>query len=233
MDRKNAGRILLVVVAAAAIAAFFLLDLDTYFSLSFAKERQADFRALYSSRPFLVAGTYFGVYVLVVALNLPGALVMSLAGGALFGLWMGILLISFASSLGATLACLAARYLLRNTVRKRFSDTLAKVDQGLEREGMFYLFSLRLIPVIPFFAINLVFGLTGMRPATFYWVSQLGMLPGTIVFVNAGKELGKIDSLQGILSPGLILSFALLGLFPLAMKKLLPVLRRKQDTPEP
>ena len=154
---------------------------------------------------------------------------MTLAGGALFGLGAGTLIVSFASTIGATLACFVSRFLLRDWVQEKFGDKLSLVNEGIAREGTFYLFTLRLIPVFPFFIINLVMGLTKMPLRTFYWVSQLGMLAGTIVYVNAGKELGKIASLHSILSPGLIMSFVLLGILPLAAKKLLAVYRVKRQ----
>ncbi|MDP2157726.1 MAG: TVP38/TMEM64 family protein, partial [Nitrospirota bacterium] len=148
--------------------------------------------------------------------------------GALFGLLTGTVIISFASSIGATLACFVSRYLLRDWVQKKFGDRLSVIDRGITEDGAFYLFTLRLIPVFPFFVINLLMGLTKMPLKTFYWVSQLGMLAGTVVYVNAGKELGKIDSLKGILSPGLIISFVLLGLFPIVTKKLMGWHRKRQ-----
>jgi uncharacterized membrane protein YdjX (TVP38/TMEM64 family) len=146
---------------------------------------------------------------------------MTLAGGALFGLWAGIVVISFSSTIGATLACAVSRFLLRDWVQTRFGDKLKSVNEGIERDGAFYLFTLRLVPVFPFWLINLVMGLTKIPLRTFYWVSQVGMLAGTVVYVNAGKELGRIDSPSGVLSPGLIMSFVLLGLFPITAKKLI------------
>jgi pyruvate/2-oxoglutarate dehydrogenase complex dihydrolipoamide dehydrogenase (E3) component/uncharacterized membrane protein YdjX (TVP38/TMEM64 family) len=176
------------------------------------------FAELYQARPALVIGTYFVVYVAVTALSLPGAVILTLAGGAIFGLLTGTLIVSFASSIGATLAFLAARFLLRDSVQARLGARLAEIDKGVEKEGAFYLFTLRLVPLVPFFVINLLMGLTKMTAGTFYWVSQLGMLAGTVVYVNAGTQLAKIDSLQGILSPALIGSFVLLGVFPLVAK---------------
>ena len=161
------------------------------------------------------------MYIPVVALNLPGAAVLGLAAGALFGALVGTVLISFASSIGATLACALSRYLLRDWVQRRFGDKLKRVNAGIQEEGAFYLFSLRLIPVIPFFIINLVMGLTPIRLPTFYWVSQLGMLPGTAVFVNAGSQLGRIESVAGILSPGIVISLALIGVLPLVVRRAL------------
>lgn len=200
---------------------FKALGLEQYLTLSYLKEQQAHFVEAYQGNRVLVITIYMLVYIVVTALSLPGAAVMSLAGGGMFGLVTGVVVVSFASSIGATCACVVARYLLRDWVQNRFGDRLAKINEGMDREGGFYLFSLRLVPVFPFFVINLTMGLTTIRLSTYYWVSQLGMLPATIVYVNAGKELAKLDSLRGILSPGLIFSFALLGLLPIAAKKLL------------
>jgi uncharacterized membrane protein YdjX (TVP38/TMEM64 family) len=168
------------------------------------------------------------IYIVITTLSLPGATVMTLAGGALFGFFITLAAVSFASTIGATLACFISRYLLRDWVEEKFGDKLAVINEGLEKEGIFYLFMLRLIPLFPFFIINLVMGLTRINLSTFYWVSQVGMLAGTAVYVNAGKELGKIDSLSGILSPGLIISFVILGVFPLAVKKIVNILRAPQ-----
>ena len=176
----------------------------------------------------MVTGAFFAAYVAVSALSLPGAAVMTLLAGALFGLWVGTLLVSFASSLGAPLAMLASRYVLRDIVQAKFGARLADIDRGMAREGAFYLFTLRLVPVFPFFIINLLMGLTTIKAATFYWVSQLGMLAGTLVFVNAGTQLAQISSLQGILSPGLIGSFVLLGVFPLIAKKIIDAVQARK-----
>jgi uncharacterized membrane protein YdjX (TVP38/TMEM64 family) len=161
------------------------------------------------------------IYIFVTSLSLPGAAVMTLAGGALFGLITGTIVVSFASTIGASIACFVSRFILRDWMQGKFGDRLKSVNKGIENEGAFYLFTMRLIPVIPFWLINLLMGLTKMPIRRFYWVSQIGMLAGTIVYVNAGKELAKIESLSGILSPSLIFSFILLGLFPLITKKLL------------
>ncbi|MFH1138779.1 MAG: TVP38/TMEM64 family protein [Pseudomonadota bacterium] len=222
---KNTKKIAVVLVLALPAVLFFAFDLQRFFTLSFIKESQAGFQSLYREWPLLVPGAFFLIYILVVAVNIPGAAVMSLAAGGLFGFRLGLLIVSFASSIGAALACFLARYVFRDLVRKKFGDRLKKVNDGVLREGAFYLFSLRLIPAIPFFVVNLVMGLTSMPLRTFYWVSQLGMLPGTMVFVNAGKELGRVESLSAILSPGLIISFVILGLFPLAAQKTISFLR--------
>ena len=210
------------------VALFFALDLGRFLSLDAIKQRQADLAALYDTRPALVIAAFFAVYVAVTALSLPGAVILTLAGGAIFGLLVGTVVVSFASSLGATLAFLASRYVLRDGVKARFGARLADIDRGIAREGGFYLFTLRLVPLFPFFVINLLMGLTAMKARTFYAVSQLGMLAGTIVYVNAGTQLAKIDSLQGILSPALLGSFVLLGLFPLVAKKIVDAVKSRQ-----
>ncbi|MGO2133440.1 MAG: FAD-dependent oxidoreductase [Halomonas sp.] len=207
-------RLIIAAGIIALLAVFFVSDAYQLLTLENIKASQARFQALFDARPLAVAGVFFAVYVLMAALSLPGAALLTLLGGAMFGLGWGLLLISFASSLGAALAALIARSLLRAPLERRFATQLARINAGIEREGAFYLFTLRLIPIFPFFVINLVMGLTRMRLTTFYWVSQLGMLPATAVYVNAGRELGSLESLSGILSPGLIGSFVLLGLFP-------------------
>jgi uncharacterized membrane protein YdjX (TVP38/TMEM64 family) len=219
VQKKTVQKLIIIAGIAAVIALFMALDLDRYLTLSFLKESRDSFAALYSRSPVLVIGVYFMIYVLVAALALPGAVVMTLAGGALLGLFVGTLVVSFASSIGATMACLFSRFLLRDWVQSRFGDKLESVNRGIQREGAFYLFTLRLIPIFPFFIINLVMGLTRMPLFRYYWVSQLGMFPATLVYVNAGKELGKIESVAGILSPSLLISFAILGLFPIGVKK--------------
>jgi uncharacterized membrane protein YdjX (TVP38/TMEM64 family) len=212
-------KIIIIIAVLVLIASFRIFNIGDYLSLSYIKESQERFAALYRDQKMTVITAYMAIYIFVTSLSLPGAAVMTLAGGALFGLATGTVLVSFASTLGAALACFVARFILRDWVQGKFGDKLKTVHEGIEKEGAFYLFTLRLIPVFPFWLINLVMGLTKMPIRRFYWVSQVGMLPGTIVYVNAGKELGRIDSLSGILSPGLILSFALLGIFPLLAKK--------------
>lgn len=209
--------VLLLIVA--AVVAVFAFDLHSLLTLDSLKTRLEQFREFQIESPWLVAGVFFAAYVLVTAFSIPGAAVMTLAAGALFGLLQGLILVSFASTIGATLAFIGARYLLRDSVQAKFGNRLKAINEGVEKEGAFYLFTLRLVPVFPFFLINLLMGLTSMKAFTFFWVSQLGMFAGTVVYVNAGTELAKIDSLAGILSPGLILSFVLLGIFPLIAKK--------------
>jgi len=218
-------KILLAAVIAVAVGLFFAFDLGRYLSLDALKAQQAAIESFRAERPWLAAAIYFALYVAVTALSLPGAALMTLAGGAVFGLWWGTLIVSFASSAGATLAFLVSRFLLRDWVAGRFGERLAAIDAGIRREGAFYLFTLRLVPLFPFFVINLLFGLTAMKARSFYWVSQLGMLAGTVVYVNAGTQLARIESLAGIVSPALLGSFALLGVFPLMAKKAVDAVR--------
>ena len=224
----NSRKLIITVLLLAGIAGFFALDLGRYFSLAFIKDSQASFAESFAQRPLLVTLVFFAVYVAVTALSLPGAAIMTLAGGAVFGLLWGTVFVSFASAVGATLAMLAARYLLRGTIQARFGKRLDEVNKGIEKDGAFYLFTLRLIPVLPFFAVNLLMGLTRIKTWTYYWVSQLGMFAGTLIYVNAGTQLAKIDSLQSILSPGLIGSFVLLGLLPLLLSRVLGFFRRRK-----
>ena len=224
----NVKRLLLLLLAAAAIAAFFVFDLGRYLSLEALKAQQEGLRAYAEMHPLQSAATFFGIYVAATALSIPGAAILTLGAGAVFGLWRGLLIVSFASSVGATLAFLAARFLLRDMVTRRFGERLKSIDQGIQRDGAFYLFTLRLVPLFPFFLINLLMGLTALPARTFYWVSQLGMLAGTAVYVNAGTQLAQISSLRGILSPGLLLSFVLLGIFPLAAKKAVDIYKARK-----
>ena len=226
-SRKMVSKIVMVGLVALGIVAFRYFDLGQYLSLEYIKTSQEKFYTLYLSHRFIVIAAYMGIYIAVTALSLPGAAVLTLAGGGLFGLTVGTVAVSFASTIGATLACFVSRFLLREWVQKKFGDKLVAINDGIEKEGAFYLFSLRLVPIFPFFIINLLMGLTRMRLITFYWVSQIGMFAGTVVYVNAGKELAKIDSLSGILSPGVLVSFVVLGLFPITVKKLLALYKRK------
>jgi len=221
-------RVLVLLAIALAIAAFVYFDLQRFVTLDAVKSRQAAVAAYRDAHPLLAAAAYALVYVAMTGLSLPGAVVLTLAGGAVFGLLWGTVLVSFASTLGATLAFLAARFLFRDAVAARFEDRLRTVDAGIAREGAFYLFTLRLVPVVPYFLVNLAMGLTALPTRTYYWVSQLGMLPATIVFVNAGTELGQITSLRGILSPALFVSFVLLGVFPLAARKIVGGIRARR-----
>jgi len=218
----------LLVLIAALAAGFFYFDLHQLLTLEGLKSGLVRFEEWRAVSPFLVGGGFLLLYVIVTALSLPGAVIMTLAAGALFGLLWGTVIVSFASSIGATLAFLVSRYLLQDTVQKRFGDRLKAINEGVEREGAFYLFTLRLVPLFPFFLINLLMGLTTIRALTFYWVSQIGMFAGTLVYVNAGTQLGQLESLSGILSPSLLLSFVLLGVFPLIAKKIVDVVKARR-----
>lgn len=229
--KKQWQRVGIIGLFLLGIAAFFFFDLGQYLTLEYLKASHERLQALYLHNPIPFIAGYMGVYITVTALSLPGAAVLTLAGGGLFGFWIGTLVVSFASTIGASLACLVARFLLRDWVQNRFGDKLVTINAGIEKEGSFYLFTLRLVPIFPFFVINLLMGLTRMRLVTFFWVSQVGMLAGTMVYVNAGKELAQIDSLAGIISPGVLFSFALLGLFPLTVKKVLTWYRARYNLP--
>ena len=229
MTNTTLQKVLILVVLVTLVGLFFYFDLSSYLNIDYLKESQNRFQLLYHDHRFAVIAVYMAVYIVVTALSLPGAAVMTLAGGALFGLLVGTVVVSFASTIGATCAFLASRFFLRDWVQGRFGARLQTVNEGMQKEGAFYLFSLRLIPVFPFFIINLLMGLTKMRVTTYFWVSQLGMLPATAVYVNAGSELAKIDSRATILSPGLIISFVLLRLFPITVKKVMERFRRSRD----
>ena len=224
----NLRKGVLLLVVAVLIVSFFLFDLGSFLTLENLKAQQTDLDSWREQNPQLSLLVVFVIYVVVTALSLPGATVMTLAIGAVFGLVTGTILVSFASTLGATLAFIIARFLLRDTVQSKFGDKLKAINEGVEKDGAFYLFGLRLVPLFPFFVINLVMGLTPIRTWTFAWVSQLGMFAGTIVYVNAGTQLAKIDSLSGILSPGLITSFVLLGVFPLIAKRVLSGIKARR-----
>ena len=224
----NKKKLFVLLALVAGVVTFFALDLGRYFSLDYVKGAQAGFVALYDAQPLLVIGAYFTIYVAVAALSLPGAAILTLVAGAVFGLLVGTVVVSFASSLGATLAMLFARYVLRDTVQARFGARLAEIDKGIAREGAFYLFTLRLVPVFPFFIVNLLMGLTKMKAGTFYGVSQVGMLAGTLVYVYAGTQLAQISSLKGIVSPGLAAALVLLGVFPLAAKKIVAAVQARR-----
>jgi len=225
--RITTGKLVIVGLVVLGIFAFRYFELGQYLSLAYIKTSQTRFQSLYQAHQFFVIAVYMGIYIVVAALSLPGAAVLTLAGGGLFGLAVGAVVVSFASTIGATLAALVSRFIMREWVQNKFGDKLTAINNGIAKEGAFYLFSLRLVPLFPFFIINLLMGLTRMRLSTFFLVSQIGMLPGTLVYVNAGKELARIDSLSGILSPGLLISFVLIGLLPITMKKLLPVIKHK------
>ena len=218
----------LLLVLIAVIAAFIALDVKQYATLDYIKSQQASMLDYYQQHTFLVLVFFALAYVLVTAFSLPVATPMTLFGGALFGFSTGFVVISFASTVGATLAFLMARFLLKDSLQKKYGQHLTKVNDGFAREGAFYLFALRLVPAVPFFVVNILMGLLPIKVRTFYWVSQLGMLPATAVYVDAGTEISKISSLADIASPSSGIALTLLGLFPIVAKKTLSLLRSTQ-----
>ncbi|MBU2285192.1 MAG: TVP38/TMEM64 family protein, partial [Gammaproteobacteria bacterium] len=221
-------RWLLGVALAAAVVLFFAFDIGRLLNLQTLKDSQAELENWRAAQPLRAALIFFAAYVAVTALSVPGATVLTLAAGAIFGLGWGTVIVSFASSIGATLAFLASRWLLGSWVQERFGERLKTVNEGIAREGGFYLFTLRLVPVFPFFLINLAMGLTRIKVTTFYGVSQLGMLAATVLYVNAGTQLARIDSPSGIVSPGLLASLVLLGLLPLAARRVIDTLKARK-----
>jgi pyruvate/2-oxoglutarate dehydrogenase complex dihydrolipoamide dehydrogenase (E3) component/uncharacterized membrane protein YdjX (TVP38/TMEM64 family) len=228
METAVRNKIPVLVLIVLVIAAYVVFDLGRFLDFGYLQSQREGLIASAAAQPLIIAAIYFAIYIAVTALSLPGAAVLTLAGGAIFGFWQGLLLVSFASSIGATLAFLISRSLLRDWVQERFGESLKNINQGVEKDGAFYLFSLRLVPLFPFFVINLVMGLTPLKTATFYWVSQLGMLLGTAVYVNAGTQLGQLTSLQGIVSPALLGSFVLLGIFPWLGKTVMASLKKRR-----
>ncbi len=222
------SRITLLLIIAVLMALFFAFDLQQYLTLETLKSKQNAFLAYYQANRMITIVIYILVYITATALSLPGATILTLAGGGVFGLWVGTLIVSFASTIGASFAFLAARFLFRDGVKDKFGERLKTINNGIAKEGAFYLFTLRLVPIVPFFMINLLMGLTTLKTRTFYWVSQLGMLAGTVVYVNAGTQLAKLDSLAGILSPELLGAFVLLGVFPLMAKKAIYFIRKRK-----
>lgn len=219
------SRIILLISIAMLIGSFFYFDLGQYLTLESLKTQQVAIENYRAANPLFSVLWYVSVYIVVTALSLPGATILTLAGAAVFGLLWGTIIVSFASTIGATLAFLAARFLFRDSVESKFGDRLNAINEGITHDGTFYLLSLRLVPLFPFFMINMLMGLTSMKTWTFYWVSQIGMLAGTIVYVNAGTQLARIESLSDILSPALLASFVLLGVFPLVAKKIVDAVR--------
>ncbi|MGN6329772.1 MAG: FAD-dependent oxidoreductase [Rhodanobacter sp.] len=226
--RRLLPRLFIALLIAAAITGFFVFDLSHYLNLHTLKAQQQSLQAWRGEHPWLLAGGFLLGYIAMAAASLPGAALATIAAGAVFGLVEGTLLASFASSIGATLAFLASRFLFRDAVKRRFGKRLATIDDGLKRDGAFYLFTLRLVPALPFFVINLLMGVTALPARTFYWVSQVGMLAGTIVYVNAGTQLAQLDSASGIFSPVLLGSFVLLGIFPWIARALVALVRRRK-----
>jgi len=219
---------ILALLLIGAIVAYFIFDLGQILSLENFKASQAEIIADKDASPAIYIAGFFILYVAVTGLSIPGAAIMSLVAGALFGVVIGTVTVSFASTIGATLAFLSARYLLRDWVQAQFGERLRAIDDGLEKDGAFYLFTLRLIPIFPFFVINLLMGLTRIKTPTFFWVSQLGMLPATMVFVNAGTQISRIESTAGLLSPSLIASFVALAFFPWVAKGIVALVKRSR-----
>ncbi|MEO7403139.1 MAG: TVP38/TMEM64 family protein, partial [Burkholderiales bacterium] len=224
----KASKIVLAVVLAALIGAFFYFDLGQYLKLEVIKAKQAELLAYYAAQPIKTIAIYFVAYVAMAALSLPGAALFTLVGGAIFGVVVGTIVVSFASSIGATLAFLASRFLFRDYVQTKFGDRLKTLNDGITKEGGFYLFTIRMIPAIPFWVVNIAMALTSIKTRTFYWVSQLGMFLGTIVFVNAGTQLGKLDSLRGVLSPSIIGAFVLLALLGLLSSRVVEAIKHRK-----
>ncbi|MGR5528559.1 TVP38/TMEM64 family protein [Vibrio alfacsensis] len=214
-----------------ATVIFLGVSFSQYLTLENAKAQQEALNTFINQNFAFAAATYFFAYIAITAFSIPGAAVVTLLGAALFGFWASLLLVSFASTIGATIAFLSSRYLLREWVQSKFGNKLSAINHGVEKDGAFYLFSLRLIPVFPFFLINLLMGLTPMTVVRFYLTSQVGMLPGTAVYLNAGIQLATIDSLSGIMSPAVLASFALLGLFPIIAKWVMNKIRPVQGQP--
>ena len=230
MTKHAVKRIILSALIAGLLVTFWVMDLGDYLTLAHVKSSLKGLSVLKLEHSGLVILIYFTVYVAAAALSLPGAAVLTIIAGALFGFAAGTLIVSFASAIGATLACMISRFVLGDFLQARLGDRVTRINEGIEKEGAFYLFTLRLIPVFPFWVINLVVGLTRMPLWKFYWVSQAGMLAGTMIYVNAGRQFAGIQSFKGILSPGLITSLALLGVFPLAAKKFVMFYRRKKGS---
>ena len=218
-------KLILATLIIIVLILLILFDLHHYLTVEHLKSSKDKLNEYYQDNPLIVLGTYFLIYLTSTTFSIPGAAVLTLAGGTLFGLVAGTIVVSFASTIGATLAMLITRLILKDWVQNRFATQMRTINSGIHKEGAFYLFTLRLLPAVPFFVINLVMGLTPLRTVTFFWVSQLGMLPATLVYVNAGSELGKIQSIDDILSPQLIISFVLLGIFPLLVKKILTAIK--------
>jgi uncharacterized membrane protein YdjX (TVP38/TMEM64 family) len=257
MSRRAINKLILAGLVAGGVVLFYALGWQRFFTLANIQLSWGAFQGYYQAHPALVVAAYFLVYILVTSLSLPGATIMTLLGGALFGFWLGLVTVSFASTIGATAACFVARFILGEPLQRRYGAKLAAVNRGIDREGAFYLFTLRLVPVFPFFVINLMMGLTRLRLATFYWVSQLGMLPGTAVYVFAGTQLGRAisagptllaaygierwippvfdvpipvvfsDFIQGFVSWKVLAALVLIGVFPLAAKWIIGGLRRR------
>lgn len=229
MTKKTVSRFLITLFLVVIVIAAWRWHITDYLNLEFVRAQQSVIKSYYSEHPFITVGLFFAAYVAVAAMSLPGAVVMTLLGGALLGFWQGLIAVSFASTIGATLAFLLARFLFKDWIQGRYQKQLATLNEGFRKEGAFYLFALRLIPVFPFFLVNILTSVMPIKARHFYGASQLGMLPGTAVYVYAGTELGKIKSLSDIASPSLLVAFVVLGLFPLIAKKIVAVLRGRRN----
>ena len=225
----NKTKILLFIIIIFVLASYFFFDLGRFLTLSFIQSQLSEIQQFRAENFGLTALLYFTAYIVITALSIPGAVIVTLLGGAIFGVLWGTLIVSFASSIGATLAFLVSRLLLRDWVQSKFGHYLGPINRGVEKDGNFYLFSIRMVPLFPFFMVNLLMGLTPISVGSFYIVSQIGMLVGTAVYVNAGSELAKITSLSGLVSPSVILSFVLLGIFPLAAKFIVSLIQRNKS----
>ena len=221
-------KIVLLGLLALIVVVFFQFDLGQYLTLDYVKSQQQAINQFYADNRALTLIGFFLLYVVITGASLPGAAVLTLAGGAIFGLFTGLILISFASTIGASIAFLVSRYLFRDAVQSRFGSSLKSINDGIEKDGPFYLFALRLVPAFPFFVINLVMGLTTLRLWTFFWVSQLGMFAGTLVYVNAGTQLAQIESASGIFSGGIIFSFLLLAILPFIGRKIVTLIANRK-----
>jgi uncharacterized membrane protein YdjX (TVP38/TMEM64 family) len=220
-------RIILLCLFGLIISAFFYFDLGDYATLEFVKSRQIIIDEFYSQYPVRTGALFFALYVFLITLSLPAAAMLTLAAGAIFGIIWGTILVSFASSIGSTLAFLFSRYLFKDAFQEKFADKLININAGIEKEGAFYLFTIRMVPLFPLFVVNAVMGLTTIKANTFYLASQSGMLLGTIVYVNAGLQLSQIESASDIVSTEILVSLALLGLLPLISKKLISFIRSR------
>ena len=226
-----AKKLILIGIVAILIAAFFFFGLHNHFNLQTLQDKRGDLINLYKQNPILIGGGFFLVYVAFAALSLPAAAILTLGAGAVFGFWTGLIIVSFASTIGATLAFLIARYILRESMESKFSSQLEKINAGVEKDGWLYCFSARLIPAFPFFVVNIVMALTKLKTLTFYWSSQLGMLAGTADFVNAGTQVSTINEIGDILSAKIIGSFVLLAIFPIVAKFIMSKIRKSETEP--
>ncbi len=225
----NKNRIALFLIVVTLVAAFFVFDLGRFLSLEALKNQREALLSYRDAQPLLTAAAFFGVYVLVTSLSIPGATLLTIASGAIFGLLWGTVLVSFASTLGATCAFLSSRYLFHDALQKKYGSRLRTVNTGIAKDGAFYLFTLRVVPLFPFFVINLMMGLTPLRTWTYYWATQLGTLPATLIYVNAGTQLAQLNAPSDILSLELLGAFVLLGIFPLLAKKIIDRVRAARE----